>query len=260
MVVPGFHIATGAKAAMKFYNYACKEEAVREVDICNRLQRNIAGTSSELRRHFPTLLFSGADHPLPFIVLSWRGVSVQHSLPLANDGDVFAVVTQTWQALRLLRAQQVVHTDIKPANVLFRAENRRVTIIDFQYCEVIGSEGRCSPRHRTYCAGPYRPPELWAAATKAQLQTALTPAVDVWGYGVLAVRVISGKSLFTASCESELRYAICVRWAQTHTRQFHVQRALKTRPSLAASLERSVPDFASHLEACLLTNPSARPT
>ena len=260
MVVPGYHACTGAKAAIKLYNFASKSEAAAEVDICRRLQRNISGTSSDLRRHFPTLLLSGADQPLPFIVLSWRGICVQRLLPLAEEGAAVAVITQTWQALRLLRVHGVVHTDIKPDNILFRADDRRVTIIDFQYAEVVGADGRCQPRHRTYSAGPYRPPELWAATTKAQLQTALTLAVGVWAYGVVTMRILSGKSLFSASCESELRHAICVEWQLSSTRRRVLHTALQVRPGLVASLQRRDPNFEEHLAACLLMVPSARPT
>jgi serine/threonine protein kinase len=254
MVRPGFHQHTGARAAIKVYNFASKQEAEREVDIYNR----IAKADRTLRCHLPCLLQAGHDAPLPFIALSWRGTSVQRLLPVSDDVQALAVIAQAEQAVRALHQLRIIHTDIKPDNVLLRLEDNRVTLIDFQYSEVQGADGACAPRSETYSAPQYRPPEMWAAKTFADLQKALSPAVDIWAYGVLVMRLLLGKSLFRGVTEKEVMNAICHEWQKVNTRQYYIMKAQNTRDTLMTRLLARDPEFVRHLSCCLNVNANNR--
>ena len=75
------------------------------------------------------------------------------------NSDAASIVHQVGVALAYMHSAQVqvVHLDVKPANVLWRQVDRRVVLADFSHRETIMT----NPRFSSYCTANYRPPELW---------------------------------------------------------------------------------------------------
>ncbi len=254
MVVPGNDPKSGARVAIKLFNGARKDEARKEAAVYRRLQ----GADTSFRKHFCTLLHDGQDSPLPFVALSWRGPSLQRILPLEDDLKSLAVISQLKDALVALHQVGVLHTDVKPDNVLFRQLDHRVTLVDFQFAETEGPDGTFEPHSEQYTTYPYRAPEMWRARTRLEVQRALRPALDVWSYGALVMRILLRRALFHGACEKDYQSSI-ERWAASKTsRDYHFTKAERTSKTLLERLQPMDADFLAHLRTFLHPDPSAR--
>ncbi|XP_075465724.1 striated muscle preferentially expressed protein kinase isoform X4 [Ascaphus truei] len=104
-----------------------------------------------------------------------------------SEDDVVSYLLQILQGLEYLHEQRILHLDIKPENIMVSYMNT-VKIIDF------GSAQTFSPLvlhqlGRRVGTLEYMPPEMVKG-------DAIGPAADIWGVGVLAYIMLSGRSPF----------------------------------------------------------------
>ena len=212
----GEHTRSGLVAAVKLFpahsdfRSECRHEAT------------IYGYIAELdvHRRFLNMIEDGSDAPIPYLVLPWAGLSLSSYFKQQKAGVtakldptrvVSAVSTQTADALCFLHEKSVVHTDIKPSNLMIQGETMRIVIIDFNAAERINAQD-WRPRHSTYSTFPYRAPELWPSMQRSRPNPTpcLAAAVDIWSYGVTCIETIrGGASLFGGSgCEIKTGKAI----------------------------------------------------
>ena len=152
-------------AAVKLFpaNDDFRDECRHEADIYRHL------AEADVQRRFLHIIEDGADAAIPYLVLPWAGLSLSSYFKQQRKAGVTAkldparlasaVVTQTAGALRFLHEKSVVHTDIKPSNLMIQFETMQVVIIDFNAAERIDVQG-WQPRHSLYSTFPYRAPEL----------------------------------------------------------------------------------------------------
>lgn len=102
------------------------------------------------------------------------------------------ITTQLLISLRFIREKQIIHCDLKPENVLLRANNRSlVKLIDF------GSACFLENRLYTYIQSRfYRAPEIILGA-------AYSFPIDMWSLGCLVAELLSGRPLFHGEDEQE---------------------------------------------------------
>lgn len=147
------------------------------------------------------------------------------------------VVSQIADALAYLHAQDVIHGDVKPGNILVPADGGPVKLADFGVARRIRVdetmpvvEGR---RTRPVLATPeYVAPEVVAGGTP-------TPATDVYALGIVLFELICGRSPYRGGSATDVlrRHAECV-------------------PVAPSGLP---PQVWPLIEACLAQDPARRP-
>ena len=109
----------------------------------------------------------------------------------------------------------ILHTDVKPSNILLRIEDNRCTLVDFQFCVMQSSDGTFKATTNTYASPNYRPLEMWRARTLHEVTQALAPSLDIWSYGVVVMGLFPNKDLFSGS-EREVLHTL-ERWENSRT-------------------------------------------
>jgi eukaryotic-like serine/threonine-protein kinase len=139
-------------------------------------------------------------------------------------------------ALAFAHASLVIHRDIKPGNILVTPD-RRVKLLDFGIAKLIGERGTTLTRHEY---GPMTPEY---AAPEQFRGGAVTVATDVYQFGVLMFRVLSGRLPYQADPQDPLGWARAV----TEQEPLTLGRALTLdgAPREASALQAGWPDEAN---------------
>ena len=120
------HLPSGSYAALKVAARAECEVLAREYALLQRVQHsNVVrafehGRLVDGRQYLVLELLPGAD------LAAWLSVYKQLA-----PGHALSVLWQLSAAVDHLHAQGVVHSDIKPANIMLNVHDERVTLIDF---------------------------------------------------------------------------------------------------------------------------------
>ena len=124
---------------------------------------------------------------------------------LLDERDIKIVHYQLALALEYLHKNDVVHCDVRPANVVLvdRMGTCAAKLAGFESC--VSGEG---PNKKEVCLTPYSAPEAFKSFKK---EFEVTKAVDVWGFAVTLYYVITGGELPFGSAESGVEYAARVR-------------------------------------------------
>jgi len=110
------------------------------------------------------------------------------------------VIAQLSLGLDYLHARDVLHRDIKAANVLLDADGH-AHLCDFGLAKCVDEANRAADGAKRSFAGTveYMAPELLRRGGEAP-----TPALDWWALGILLVETVSGKTPFRASTPRRL--------------------------------------------------------
>ena len=239
----GEHTRFGLVAAVKMFpaTQDFRSECKHEVDIYGYI------AEFDVQRRFLYIMEGGVDAPIPYIVLPWAGLSLSSYFRQAIEKKagltakldpakvVRAVATQTADSLRFLHERFVIHTDIKPSNLMIHGETMQVVIIDFNAAERVDVPD-WQPRSSTYSTFPYRAPELWPAMHRSSpnMKACISAAVDIWSYGVTCIETIrGGASLFAASGSEDRAGKLIVQFAKSTT---SLDRLVGTLPKSMGSL------------------------
>ena len=102
--------------------------------------------------------------------------------PLPKE-DVRLMTTQVLHGLRLMHAADIIHTDVKPGNVLWCAHKREARLIDFGNAASTLEKGSAIGT-REYC-----PPEML-------LGNPMRKSADLWSLGCTVFEWLTGEVLF----------------------------------------------------------------
>ncbi len=151
--------------------------------------------------HVVQVLAAGFDDQgVPWIVMELlRGEDLGHVLKRRGKlppSETLEVFRQLGHALAAAHRAGLVHRDLKPDNVFLCVPRREgvpftVKLLDFGIAKALDDIGTDSgPQHRmTSAVGT----PLWMAPEQAQ-RGEITPAADVWSMGLLAFKLLVGRS------------------------------------------------------------------
>lgn len=124
----------------------------------------------------------------------------QHLLKLLNRTDdgglpipiVKKIVKQTLEGIKFLHDNGIIHTDIKPENILLTLSMKQIDTVDDLNIKITDL-GSSTPADNLYSLSigttPYIPPEV-------VLRSKYDKSVDIWGIGCLLFELITGECLF----------------------------------------------------------------
>lgn len=124
----------------------------------------------------------------------------QHLLKLLNRSDdgslplpiVKKIIKQTLEAIKFLHENNIIHTDIKPENILLTIPMEDIDTVDDLNIKLTDL-GSSTPANNLYSLSigttPYIPPEV-------VLRSKYDKSVDIWGIGCLLFELITGECLF----------------------------------------------------------------
>jgi eukaryotic-like serine/threonine-protein kinase len=152
-----------------------------------------------------------------------------------------AALIQVAEALAVAHAHGVIHRDVRPGNVIWVADEERAVLTDFGIAGILDSGTEVITRLTrpgVVLGDPaYRSPEQL-------LGEPLTPAADIYGWGLLAFELLTGQRPFIANTPEAV--------ASAHLRQ-------PPRSLLDARAEAD-PRMAELIEHCLAKSPRHRPS
>ncbi len=152
--------------------------------------------------HCPAVIASGADPASDVLWIAMdRLVGETLAARLARLGvgvpmesaDALEVIAQLGRGLASVHDVGVVHGDLKPANVfLAPGEPFTVKLLDFSAARAVNEPDAAD--------GPLGTP-LWMSPEQAA-GSAITPATDVWSVGLLAFRMLTGRSYWLGALDA----------------------------------------------------------
>ena len=172
----------------------------------------------------------------PFLVLEWI-----HGAPLAREpktwteDEFLRVGLQVAEALAAAHTSRVVHRDLKADNVLV-TDTGTVKLVDFGIARLRDAEVALTRTGEVAGTANTMAPEQITGG-------AVGPAADVFSFGVLAYRMLAGRSPFEGGNAAALAYAI-VHGSPRSLRE--------VRPDLSPAVLELV-------ERCLAKDPAQRP-
>ena len=150
--------------------------------------------------HVVQVLAAGFDEAgVPWIVMELlRGEDLAHTLKRRGalpPSEVLEVFRQLGHALAAAHRAGLIHRDLKPDNVFLCVPRREgvpftVKLLDFGIAKALdeSADAAASQRQTSAVGTP-----LWMAPEQAQ-RGEVTPAADVWSMGLLAFKLLVGRS------------------------------------------------------------------
>ena len=203
-----------------------------------RFEREARAAAALAHPNIVQLFDYGEEEGRPYMVLEYLpGGTLAERLPegaALQDDETRSVATDVAAGLAHAHEHGVIHRDLKPGNVLFDAEGR-AKVTDFGIAHVVGSD-TLTEEGTVLGTAAYISPEQVAGGPA-------TPATDVYAFGVLLYRLLSGRFPFESGNAMEL--------ARMH-RDIEPPPLHSFRPDAPA-------DLAALAMAALAKDPDARP-
>lgn len=175
-----------------------------------RVREKVVANEAEILSHIPAhpnvadaVCFGNLAHN-KILITKYGGKPATAVAPVRPPHRIYGIALQLAHALAHVHAHGVVHSDVKPGNVLIDDEDR-VVLIDFGLAHRGGRRGGTPG---------YLAPEAhvggWIGET--------TPASDVWAYGVTVYYILTKRHLMPKSGDEKYEKALqgFVRAPATH--------------------------------------------
>ena len=202
-------------------------------------------------------LFEGGETPegQPYYTMEYvEGVPItdycrERNLPLERR---VALLIDVAMALSHAHQSLVVHRDIKPSNILVTADGR-VKLLDFGIAKLVGVED--ADTHAAF--GPMTPEY---AAPEQFHNASITVATDVYQFGVLCFRLLTGNLPYRAKVSDGLAWAqaVSVEEPQSLARALDAAHAWKAAPNLPRLRRQLSGDLDAIVRKALAKTPAAR--
>ncbi len=170
-----------------------KERFFREAETAGRLNHP----------HIVTIFDAGEEHDLAYIAMEFlkgRDLVPQtkpgHLLPLPRVMDIVARVAE---ALAYAHGNNVVHRDVKPANIMYEAESDQVKVTDFGIARITDSSR--TKTGMVLGTPSYMSPEQLAGKK-------IDGRSDLFSLGVMLFQLVCGKLPFEGDSMAQLMFRI----------------------------------------------------
>ncbi len=165
---------------------------------------------AELRHPNIPQLFDGGetDDGMPYLVqefIDGRSI-IEHADACVADLDTrLDLLVKVGEALAYAHRRKVLHRDIKPSNILVAADGA-VKLLDFGIAKLLDDTGQ--PTLTKQLLGPMTPDY---AAPEQFRGEALSAATDIYQFGVLAFRLLAGRSPYRVDTADAMAFgrAVC---------------------------------------------------
>ncbi|MCW8196576.1 serine/threonine protein kinase [Proteobacteria bacterium 005FR1] len=150
-----------------------------------------------------TIYDVGEEHDLAFIAMDYVPGNALNAY-ISEDKrmamrDVFRIVAEAADALDYAHGQQVIHRDVKPANIMFNPQTGHVKVTDFGVARIVDS---AKTNTGDILGSPlYMSPEQLKGA-RVDRQT------DIYSLGVTLFQLLTGELPFTGDTLASLTYNI----------------------------------------------------
>ncbi|MFO0546912.1 MAG: protein kinase [Polyangiaceae bacterium] len=196
-VFVALQLSTGNERALKVIH----EDLLKDPKMVERFQQEARLSARIPSDHVVQVLASGVDPAtrLPYIAMELlTGETLLARVQRGGPLDPLAardIFQQLSHALSAAHSIGVVHRDLKPENiVLAQSRSARggtmVKVLDFGVAKVIAEA-------RTAATTAVGTPS-WMAPEQTELRSHITPAADVWAYGLLAFWMLTGRYFWRA--------------------------------------------------------------
>ncbi len=229
----------GRKVALKFVLSAVAQEAQQ------RMLTEAQAMARFSHPHIAAVYSAGWHDEVPYFVLEYiDGRDLRSRISGERPGvrESMRILRAIADALAEAHRHGILHRDLKPDNVLISSDGR-VRVLDFGLARAVAQPAEAAGSvHATKGTGLYGTPAYMAPEQIAQQE--LTPAVDVWAFGVVACELITGDVPRFCTMPVSQRAALFA--------------AQPPRPNFHASL--FLPQsFTDAIAQCLSSNPADRP-
>ena len=154
--------------------YKNKKYIVREIKNLN---------SIKTINNVPKILATGLSDTLNYIILSkQKGIDLFEYVEannVFNENSIKHIVIQILDILIKIYEKNIIHGDIKPENIIYDKEEKKISLIDF---EGKHTEDYCSPEQIS--------------------KMKITDKTDSWSLGVTIYTIVVGKRLFNSYKET----------------------------------------------------------
>lgn len=112
-----------------------------------------------------------------------------------NENIAKQLIRSVCEALRYIHGLNLLHLDIKPANIMLRKADSRITLIDFGLAKQYDSDGKQTSSTPVGISHGYAPIEQY----EADGSSSFTPATDIYALGATLYSLVTGKRAPKAS-------------------------------------------------------------
>jgi len=226
----------GRHVALKFL----PAEYTQDADRLERFRREARTASALNHPHICTVHALGEHLGHPFIVMEYIDGQTLNSLAKRDLDELVRIISQAAQALAAAHEAGVVHRDVKPENIMARADGY-VKVLDFGLARRLPSIAKPAPGDTD--PGTLLGTVAYMSPEQARGQAADT-ASDVFSLGVVFYELVTGKHPFEAHTAIGMLNAISSGQPVTPSR---------VNPMVPAALDGLI-------EAMLNKNAPVRPT
>jgi protein-disulfide isomerase len=245
-------LSTGRDRALKVMH----SDLVGDVDLRARFEREARVSAAIRSDHVVDVIAAGIDEPtgMPWFAMELLEGETLAS-KLAREGVlappvVRELVMQLGHALGAAHAAGVVHRDLKPENVFLQAPQREavpfvVKVLDFGIAKIVSGSA-------THATAPLGTP-LWMAPEQTLSDGVVKPATDVWAFGLIVFRMLTGKHYWLGANLAASSPAVIVR--EIAVDEIPPASARATALGVGHSLP---PGFDAWFARCVARNPADR--
>jgi serine/threonine-protein kinase len=244
------HAATGRKVAVKVIS---SPELIRDATVVSRFQREARVAGGIDTQHITQVLDAGVDSTsgLPFLVMEYlTGEDLSQLIkrlgPLAPE-LALRIIAQSCLGLQKAHEANVVHRDMKPANLFLAKRDAGeiiVKLLDFGIAKVKMDAAHDAENAELTRTGSMLGSPLYMSPEQARGDVkAIDHRTDLWSLGIVFYQALAGRTPYQhITALGQLILAICSEWPQ------HIQEVAPWVP----------PDVAAVVHRCLQHNPAER--